>query len=347
MKNEFKQGQKVRVLGKTTGDSLKGKNIKIGDVGTVSYYNNGHEFYSAYSPNWKDCFAHFKPEDLEPAEDGIRTEDLKPGMIVEVNYVDDPRTIAAIDGDHVRFTTGACTTVSRIKRIASGAKEKNKYISVKDFTIERFTNERDREYGYCREYSDLMMIRLLRMTGNKTSHVISLDTLLPFMEEIGEFKNRLVKYGFIREERKEKEYEWERKEGRYVQSNGEDKQGKDKDDPMGDMKASGSDAATLLKRCIKHWEEILHGGEWKECALCGEYNNKWHSDYNCIECPIYRKTIAKYCINTPYSELFKHSMDSHDSRIVKIRCATCHRLVVEELELLNGLLLRGEEDRRL
>jgi len=277
-------------------------------------------------------------EDLEPVEGEIRMEDLKPGMIVEVNYVDDPRTITAIDDDYIYFTTGACATVSCIKRIVSSEEkvgttvptisEKNKYISIKDFTIERFMNERDREYGdlCCREYNDLM-IRLLRMTGNETSCIIALGALLPFMEEIETFKNHLIKYGFIREE----------KVGTTVPT-------------ISDAISSGekvgttvptiveSEAVILLKRCIKHWKEILYGGEWKECALCGEYNNKWHWDYNCIECPIYRKTIAKYCINTPYSKLFKHSMDSHDSKIIKIRCATCHRLVVEELELLNGLL---------
>jgi len=65
-----------------------------------------------------------------------------------------------------------------------------------------------------------------------------------------------------------------------------------------------------LEISIDKWQDIVDGEGGEEgprnCALCETYKDVEKSGNNmpndCVECPVYKKTGEKYCVDTPYTE---------------------------------------------
>jgi len=97
-----------------------------------------------------------------------------------------------------------------------------------------------------------------------------------------------------------------------------------------------------IELAVIKWENIVYregfdrGGQ--DCFLCQKYPSGCFSR-NAYKCPIYEITDRINCGNTPYEEWMKHHFKKHDDFIHsrKIRCKTCKKLAIKELEFLKSL----------
>lgn len=90
-----------------------------------------------------------------------------------------------------------------------------------------------------------------------------------------------------------------------------------------------------IAAAINHYQRILNNEEHvsrMNCPLCQKYNTN-----DCVGCPIYEVTGERYCEDTPYRKLFRHTFDQHPHTNIQNQCQTCADLINEEIAFLRFL----------
>ena len=103
-----------------------------------------------------------------------------------------------------------------------------------------------------------------------------------------------------------------------------------------------------LKGSIKKWEKIVdgtgrdNGGD--NCPLCLLFIMNMDNDKDCPDCPIGIKTGENFCEKTPYLAWLNHTRGKHDqSSSIEVKCPTCKKLAIKELDFLKSLLPKENE----
>jgi hypothetical protein len=109
-----------------------------------------------------------------------------------------------------------------------------------------------------------------------------------------------------------------------------------------------------LEGSIKKWADIVAGtgydGMSGNCPLC-QYAHGWWDDENddaeldeCHACPVYQRTGATDCGDTPYTDWVNHLRIRHNLRMWfgddtkrTVQCDECRILAQQELDFLISL----------